>query len=390
MKKTVKVEFNQKHRQILLVVALVFFVAKAIQMIVQISSRIAFSGASLYLIDYNFYIGTRTFIGSILTLLTPHITYVQIFILNLAVYIITVALFFIWGIGTAKKAMKENNNFLFFVSILSIVCPYALLEYANWIGVYDIYLCLFAVICCIATRHEKLHWICPVICVMGIFTHYAFAFSFFPAVLCVQAYYILTSQRKASRIASAGIGFAATFSSALYCGFFADSTIKMTRDELYAYMSERLGAEVENRGYFDFYYFQDEVIEMLGDLSQDIINPTFITNFILFFLPVMALFLSIWCYYIIKGKKNQILSGIPFVLTAIVSTALIFLIIEAPRWQAAAIISQFLILFSLVKNNDEKILEFFNKFNRKKINIAMFVFIIYNIIAALIIEPFYG
>lgn len=359
-------------------------------MIIEVSSQLALPAATLYLLDFNFYIGSRTFIGSILTLLTPHITYQQIFILNISVYAVTVLSFFFLGLYTIKKAIKEDNNFLFLVAILFIVCPYSLLQYANWVGTYDIYLCLFAVVCVFASNSKNMHWLCSVLCVMAVFTHYAFAFSYFPAVLAVQVYNIIKSEKKISRILSTAITLLLSFVSAVYCGFFANNTIKMSRDELYIYMENRLGTQVENKPYIDSYYFDEDVFGMLSNFKNSIISSEFTKNFVLFFMPVMLLFVALWCYYIIKNKKNQIIPGFFFLMTAAVSIALIFLIIEAPRWQTAAILSEFLIIFVLIKKNDVILTDVFGKLNKLPINVFMLIFIVYNMVASFLIKPFFS
>lgn len=390
MNESIKKDTGRLIRPVLLAAALIFFVVRAIQMVTEVSTQLALPAATLYLLDFNFYIGSRTFIGSILTLLTPHITYQQIFIMNISVYAVTILSFFALGLYTVKRAVRENNDFLFMVAILFIVCPYSLLQYANWVGTYDIYLCLFAVLCAFLSASEKMHWLCPMLCVMAVFTHYAFAFSYFPAVLAVQVYCIITSEKKKGRIVSAAITLVSSFVSAVYCGFFANSTIKMSRDELYAYMEKRLGTQVENKPYIDSYYFDEDVMGMLGGFKDSIINSEFIKNFVLFFLPVMLFFAALWCYYTIKNKKNQMIPGFFFLLTTAVSIALIFLIIEAPRWQTAAILSEFLILFVMIKKNDTTLTGCFGKLNRLPINIFMLIFIVYNMVASFVIKPFFS
>lgn len=377
-------------RYAILAAALIFFAVRAVQMTMEISTFLAHPAATLYLLDFNFYLGSRTFIGSILTLLTEHITIGQIFAMNITVYVLSIVSYFAMGFYTFKKSVKENNDFLFLAAILFIVCPYGLLQFSNWVGTYDIYLSLFAVLCAFLTSKKGWHWLCPVICVAAIFTHYAFAFSFYPAVLAVQVYNIVTSDKKLSRILSAATGLIVSFVSAVYCGFFANSTIKMTRDELYAYMAQRLGTEVENKSYIDSYYFQDDVFGMLGGFKDSIVNKEFITNFVLYFLPVMLAFFALWTYYITRKEKKQIFSGAFFIITLAVSIGLIFTIIEAPRWQTAAVLSQFLIFFTVIKKDDPTIAGCLTKLNKKPCIIAMAAFVVLSVAASFLIEPFYG
>ena len=389
MKESIKNDYNKWLRIAVIGAALVFFAVRSVQMIMQVSTTLAYPAATLYLLDFNFYIGSRTFIGSVLTLLTEHITYQQIFALNTAVYAAMILAFFALGIHTVKIAVKEDNNFMFLIAALFIVCPYSVMQYANWVGTYDIYLCLFAVLCGVLSGTKRMHWLCPVICVIAIFTHYAFVFSYFPAVLSVQIYDIITREKRKSAIVSAVLGFAASFASAVYCGFFANNTIRMTRDELYAYMENRLGMPVENKPYIDSYYFDEDVFGMLSGFKNSIVNDEFIKNFVLFFLPVMLLFVALWCYYIIKNSNKQTVAGVFFVLTAVCSFALIFLIIEAPRWQAAAILSQFIILFAVMKKKDSVVIDLLGKINILPVNISMIIFIVYNMCASFMIKPFF-
>ncbi|MBP3327866.1 MAG: hypothetical protein J6L91_03050 [Clostridia bacterium] len=377
-------------RYAVLAVALIFFAVRAVQMTMEISTFLAHPAATLYLLDFNFYLGSRTFIGSILTLLTEHITIGQIFAMNITVYVLSIVSYFAMGFYTFKKSVKENNDFLFLAAILFIVCPYGLLQFSNWVGTYDIYLNLFAVLCAFLTSKKGWHWLCPVICVAAIFTHYAFAFSFYPAVLAVQVYNIVTNDKKLSRILSAATGLIISFVSAVYCGFFANSTIKMTRDELYAYMAQRLGTEVENKSYIDSYYFQDDVFGMLGGFKDSIVNKEFITNLVLYFLPVMLAFFALWIHYITRKEKKQIFSGAFFIITLAVSIGLIFTIIEAPRWQTAAVLSQFLIFFTVIKKDDPTIAGCLAKLNKKPYIIAMAAFVVLSMAASFLIEPFYG
>ena len=87
LKEAVKIFYDKWMRFAVIGAALVFFAVRSVQMIMQISTTLALPAATLYLLDFNFYIGSRTFIGSVLTLLTEHITYQQIFALNIAVYV---------------------------------------------------------------------------------------------------------------------------------------------------------------------------------------------------------------------------------------------------------------------------------------------------------------
>ncbi|MBE6812499.1 MAG: hypothetical protein E7523_06415 [Ruminococcaceae bacterium] len=399
---------KQLQKKLILCGAFLFFIIKTIYQISTVSWELAAPGASLYLLDYNFYYGTRTFIGSLIRLLTYNITYQQIFVLNLCVYIITAVLFFALALRTLKKAHSENNDILFFAFLITLVYPYGLIEYANWIGLYEIYLFLFSVLCCFAANKKHLYWICPFLCTAGIFTHISFAVTYFPAVMCIQFYYILTENKKAERIACFATTAAATVISAVWCVFFADGTIKMTRDELFSYMTSRLGMPVSNKIYFDTYYFTNDAASTTLSLIKSIVNTNFVLCFVFVLLPLLVLFLAVWIPFIKNGTMAHKTAGTAFIGTMLVSIAVAFIFNEFPRWFTAAALSQFLILFSLIRKEDEHLLSILRTFNgdmgqkkrgkkyaqmQKSINkrkTLLLILLVYFMIAALAVQPFYG
>ncbi len=404
--KNIKSEDKAKlAKWVMLVAASAFFVLRSVQMISENSVVLAHPAATLYLLDYQFYYGTRTFIGSLISLFTYNITYQQIFTLNICVYIATGVSIIGMASCVLKKAIKENNTFLFFVSMLLFVFPYSVLRYANWIGIYDIYLALAAVLCSLVAGKKYVHWLCPVIFVMAIFTHHSFVLIYFPAVFFIQVYHILKSDFKKSYIASTVSGLIIAFVSAVYCVFFANSTIKMSRDELFAYMQDRLGTEVLNKVYIDVYYFNEKG-NGLSIFREKEFSPEFLLNFFVFFLPVMLLFAALWYYYITNNdkkqfskkekklhKKNsrfQLICGLLFLTTLLFGIALIFLMEEEPRWMTAATLSQFMILFTLINNKDPVIESCLIKKNTKKANIAMAALVVYCIVANFMIQPYFS
>ena len=353
-----------------------------------ISFKLAHPAATLYLFDYNFYFGTRTFVGSILTLLKDKITYQQIFGLNAFIYIAIIAAFVFLCLYSAKKAMTENNNILFLILIAFIVFPYSLIQYAGWIGSYDLYLCLFAVLSALTALSKRAHWLFPILCIMAIFTHYSFVLCYFPAVLSVHIYCIYSSENKPSRIASSALAFLSSFASTVYCVFFANNTIKMTRSELLSYMGDRLGMPASNERYIDAYYFNDEVADMIITLQTRVFNQGFIKNSVLFFLPIILFFCLLWYNCIIKTKKNQIFPYLCFLGTAAVNIALAFIIPEYPRWLTAATLSQFIIFFALMKKEEACVLNFLNRLNKTDTDIWFVIGVVVTVVSSLTITPY--
>ena len=390
MSKTInkKRAIQNKYKLIFLILSITFFILRSIQMVYEVSAELAYPGATLYLLDFNFYIGSRTFIGSILTLLTSHITYQQIFGLNLFIYISLVVAFAFLLSHTAQKAITEKNNILFLILLAFITFPYSLLQYANWISAYDLYLCLFALLSALTALSKRAHWLFPLFCIMAVFTHYSFVFAYFPAALSVHIYCITTSENKKSRIISTAAAFLSSFVSAVYCVFFANCTIKMTRDELFAYMENRLGMPVGNERYIDAYYFNEDVAGMLDSLQKQINIQGFTKNFLLFFLPTMLFFCFIWLYCITKTKKKQIFPLLCFLGTGILNILLVFIIQEYPRWLTAATLSQFIIFFVVIKKEDYYIYDLLKRLNKADSDIWFLIYVVFAILGSLTIIPY--
>lgn len=379
---------KQKYKLIFLALASTFFIVRATQMVCQVSADLAYPAATLYLFDYNFYIGTRTFIGSILTLLTPTITYQQIFGVNLFVYIALIFSFLFLWIHTAKKAISENDNILFVISLAFITMPYSLLQYSCWVGAYDVYLCIFAVLGALTALSKHGHWLFPLICIMAIFTHYSFVVAYFPAVFAVHLYCIFTDKDKKGRIFSATTAFISSFVSSVYCVFFANNTIKMNRSDLLSYMESRLGMPAGNERYIDAYYFNDDVADMIWTLQSNVFDQGFLKNFIFFFLPIMLFFCLLWYHYIIKSSKKQIIPLLCFLGSAALNIVLIFLIPEYPRWYSAAMLSQFIIFFVLIKKEDNFITDFLKRLNKSDLDIWFIIYVVIATLASLAIKPY--
>lgn len=318
-------------------------------------STIAFDGATLYLLDYHFYLGTRTFIGSVLTLLTEHISVNAIFALNTAAFVLILLLLFgVFARQYTKDAVSSSDPVLFLLAVFFVSCPLSVIQFSEWIGTYDIWLCLFTVLCFLLADKKWLRWLCPAICVACVFTHYAFAFSFFPALISAM-FYLGVNHKKVSDFLLTAITFAATFAASVYCAFFAQNTVKMSRGELFAYMAERLGQEVGNKGYIDFYYF-DKVgqIQNLSLLGSDIVSRSFVPNFIAYVIPFAVIIIFFWIKAMLNSeKKSQKFVYCLFIASFIVNCGVAFFIVEAPRWIAAAFISQIL-LFLLCRNHKDK------------------------------------
>ena len=167
---------------------LVCFAAVLISWVTKYSFPLKHDAATLYLIDYNFYYGTRIFIGSIYTALMKHISDNFIFAVNLIAYIVCVLLFLRCLMIYFRKAAETCNITLAALIPCFLMCPYSILQFSGWVGSYDTWLCIAMIVSCFAAGNKAARWFIPIISVYAVFTHYAFVFSFFPAIACVQLF----------------------------------------------------------------------------------------------------------------------------------------------------------------------------------------------------------
>ncbi len=377
-----------------LIIALPFlicFIASCVIWVFKYSLPLKHDGATFYLLDYNFYYGTRIFIGSIYTLLMKHISEDFIFAMNIAAYVAFVSLFMMCLSVSLKKSAVKYNPVLSALVPCFLICPYSILQFSGWIGSYDIWLGLAMIVCCLAAENKTARWFIPVICTVAVFTHYAFVFSFYPAVVCVQLLLIFKKDNKqrAGDIISSVITFLCTFLSAVWCAFFAQSTIKMTEQELFTYMSDRLGDNVGNQGYIASYYFdKNNNIDMLSGLLNGVDTEKFTRENLFFFLPFFLLISAIWIGCIIKSKrKTDRFKYLVFIGAFIVSSSVMFFMIEPNRWRAAAIISQIVILCICLKEDDEPVTVFFESINKSGFALIPLALAFYSLHILMTIEP---
>lgn len=367
------------------------FAAILIYYIVRFSLPLRHDSATLYLLDYNFYYGTRIFIGSVYTLLADHISENVIYAANLAAYLAGAALFIYTVSACVKSATELKNNTLIAAIPFFLLCPYSVLQFAGWVGAYDIWLCLAMLLCCMMVRNNIAKWFVPAVCVCAVFTHYAFVFSFFPAVVCAQFFMITrkNSGRRAGDILSALLTFALTFVSAVWCAFYAPATAKMSESELYGYMSERLGSAVGNWHYITSYYFSDAGnTEMLGGLMKSIYNGRMLRENALIFLPFFLFFAAVWIGCIVKsGRKTDRLKYAAFIAALLVSSAVMFFIIEANRWRAAAIISQVALFCLCLKENDAPLKNLMVSIGKKRYSALLLTLAFYGAYCLCIYQP---
>ena len=377
-----------------LIIALPFlicFIAIGAVWSIRYSFPLKHEGATFYLLDYNFYYGTRIFIGSIYTLIMKHISENFIFAVNLAAYFAFVILFLKCLSVCFKKSAEKYNPVLSALVPCFLICPYSVIQFSGWIGSYDVWLGLAMIVCCLAAENKAARWLIPVITAAAVFTHYAFAFSFYPAVVCVQLLLIFKkdSSRRAGDIISLILSFASTFISSVWCAFFAQSTVKMTEQELFSYMNGRLGDKVGNWGYITSYYFEGSSnTDMLSGLYKAMDSRQFNMENLFFFLPFFLLITAIWIGCIIKSKrKTDRFKYLVFIGAFIVSSSVMFFIIEANRWRAAAIISQTVILCMCLKEDDEPVTGFFESINKTGFAVIPLALAVYGLCVLLNTEP---
>lgn len=386
--------FEKKHKQFFraggLLLSVLFFFGVLVHYYVKFSLPLRGLGAPLYLLDYHFYYGTRTFIGSVFTLLTDHISADTIGIVNLAAYLVSVLLLLVLLFRSCKTAFQMDHPALIALISVFLLCPYSILQFAGWIGLYDVWLCLGTLLCCFLTS-SRAKWVVPVICVCAVFTHYAFVFSFFPVIVCMQLFLIFKkdSKSRASDIACFVLTFLFTAASAVWCGFFAQATVKMSESELYEYVCRRLGQPPLSWDYIQSYYFYGESnFKMLGSLVKYARSATMFQETIFLFLPFFLVFAAVWVGCLIKSdRKIDRFKYLTFLAALVASSAIVLFVVEANRWRTAAVLSQIMLFCFCLKEKDEPFYEFLAAAKQKWLPAVLYALTVYGALILLTVKP---
>ncbi len=326
-----------------------------------------------YLFDYKIGYTSRVLIGSFVDLLTTgKITgnwlrgFITIFYI---IAFLTVAVL----LGKLMRNVTgDMKNIVIFMIVFFLLAKYAMWVWYIYFGIFDLFWFLFALLAIISVNNRFAKWLIPLLCVLGLATHYTFAFIYMPLILALVLYDLFISSFAKSSIALTVVTVLTMGCSSVYFFIFSSMTIKLQNDALVDYIFSK-----SNLQFDDFYipiiklYFGSGTNNLKEQLK--IIINAIVTGFQLkaFLLIVISVLPLIICFFYIWIKAYKLSSSISekffmlfCTLLPLASLPAFLFSSDIYRFLAQVIITQFCLVFFLVfKKNAAIILSLKNLAN---------------------------
>lgn len=329
-----------------------------------------------YLCDYSVGFCSRLLVGAIITHFTDAVS-VELMntVINSAVLFTLAAQACLAGWGMLK-AMKTRRPWAVPFILLFVCCPLSVTENMRMPGILDVYILAIFLVWLLVYRTPAVYLLTPPICLICMAIHYEFLFTYLPPMLILLLYKAVFSEKKSSRLC-AGTSFAVSSvvsaSSFFWFVLFAQKHLRVTSDEFYYRMVERLDMDPARRSaniyqlrgtpiykdYFDYYifgeyegknYFENtgEFFSFLKNFTEHNFNREMFRTELAVFLPFFIVFCILWFRAMarVKGGMKRFF----FFCCAAQSLVLIPEIIISTdiwRWVSAAFISQFCVFIML-------------------------------------------
>lgn len=351
----------------------------------------------LYLPDYSAGFCSRFLIGSILTLINGKISPED---MTHAVDCALIGVYFLFSWICAcfiRKSIQKKDLAAFLLALVFLLNPLALCGNIVTVGTIDVFI-LFIFYVYILLSDSRAAWILtPILCFLATAVHFNFLISFFPAIFSILFYKALRQddpvKNRTKNICNFAVTAFVTVGSVFYFVFFANKTVKMDSDEFFRFLVGKfdIGAydrakliqltgfpEGLNKAYFDFYLFgiKDgsnlfessgmkywKIIPTIIGLVQEDIRAYLSSPVFLFVIrsltPCLLFFSVLWLLCVIKSKGLHKLPFILFLCLPLPFFASFILSSDLWRFASSAFISEFCILFCLLRNEDETVLSLF-------------------------------
>lgn len=307
-----------------------------------------------YALSYRLGFISRGFIGSLIRLVIPNLTWKHIYIIILMNIVLLCGLTLYFMHKILKRAYDEDRTGIIFLLGLFLVNPgsVAFLFYWGNFGRFDMFLLMTLLISALLVIYDKCVWLVPLLCLGAVLTHQAFVFQYFPAVLILLFYsgFILNRKYGKSIFVFTLLTTCAMF---LYIQFFSHinysyadtmAILDGTTDLPAAFFEEDLMVKLE-------YYssvIETFIVLVWEPLGRNILKSVI---FIVFLIPMIQILVGVWkCF--VQNHKNILCKFFPwFVLLA--ELPMFVLTCDYGRDYAAIVLCNFIIIFALYALEDE-------------------------------------
>lgn len=338
----------------------------------------------LYLLDYKIGFTTRLLVGAVLGLFTDRITPTLIFRIAGSSVLISFLLHALLGGMVLRKSISKKEYLITLFTLVFLLHSLTSLQNIRIKGCLDTYIyILFLLWLFFFDRYASIIS-APVLCAVCMLIHYSYIFTFMPPVLALMVYGFFVYKKRGKRICC-GLSFlsgaAIVIGLFAYVVFFANDHLKMTREELYAYLESKYvlttmeeihmrriwEGELFFHDYIDIYLFNiDMATGALGNAGSALgfirtgvnsyVSASAYLKYAAVFLPFFAFFAALWisCIQKVKGKNK-----LPFIIFLCMPVTLLpacFMSTDVWRWVSSSIISQLCVLFALFRIGDMTLL----------------------------------
>ena len=343
------------------------------------------AGMFLYLLDYRVGFTTRLLVGAVLGLFTDKITPTMIYRTAGLSVLVSFILHALLGGLVLRKSVAKKAYPIALLTLVFLLHSLTSLQNIRIKGCLDTYIyILFLLWLFFFDRYASVVTV-PALCAVCMLIHYSYIFTFMPPVLALMVYGLVFAEKRVKRVlcgVSFAVGGAAVLGLFFYFVFFANDHLKMTREELYAYMESKyeltvmeeihmrriFGGNLFFRDYLDVYLFnRDLFTEEFGNANnalgyirtgvRNYVGLSVYLKYISLFLPLYAVFAALWGACMKKARGLKKLPFIVFIGMPVTLLPAFYMSTDVWRWTSASIISQLCVLFALYRIEDAALME---------------------------------
>ncbi len=319
--------------------------------------------SQFYLIDYSVGFVSRALVGHVISLFTKKVSMALIVHITHAVLWISLITQAVLAALAFKKAWLNRSPLLCVLFLLFALSHHTVIPNVINFGILDTYNLILAILYIYVADTKAAYVLAPVICFTGIILHYQFVLAYLTLILSVELYYIIRNE-KGRKLRAAIFCFTVLGSAALtvYLVFFSKYHTRMNAKELYDYMSAKF-TDIHGWGlfeeYFTYYIYGDykginysaplDFVKFLVNYSLGLISPLSHILYALSAFPVFGLIGCLWCMILKKKRGKERLPYLVFLLQPLTLAAAMVISTDTSRWAGACWFSNFMLLFTVLK-----------------------------------------
>lgn len=314
-----------------------------------------------YLFDYKIGYVSRVLIGSFINLITNNLTvdWLRTFITTSYILVFLLVAFLLGDL--IRNVDADRRMVLIFTVAYFLVAKYAMWVWFIYFGIFDIFWFLFAMLAVIAVNNRYAKWFIPILCFLGLATHYAFAFIFMPTIAVILLFDLIEKKFAKQNLILTAVSFATMTITSVYFFVFANRTIKLQGDALVDYVYSKLDYRFTDfyKTYLVFYFNPkaQSLVETLKDLWAYVSANDLKYYLQIFYpsIPVLVLLIIVWLksYKFTSTKSEKRFYLFVCIVLPLAALPAFLFSNDLYRLLSQYILSQFCLIFYMIykKNN---------------------------------------